>query len=58
MRGGDTERGSVSVFTNIATNLVRSWLRIGLEDDNILIGRSEDTSRCLGCLQYVYQGTD
>ena len=38
--GGDRERGSVSVFTNIATNLVRSWLRIGLEDDNILIGRS------------------
>ena len=36
----ETGRGSVSVFTNIATNLVRSWLRIGLEDDNILIGRS------------------
>ena len=34
----ETGRGSVSVFTNIATNLVRSWLRIGLEDDNILIG--------------------
>ena len=38
----ETRRGSMTVFTNIAiaTNLVRSWLRIGLEDDNILIGRS------------------
>ena len=36
----ETWRGSMTVFTNIATNLVRGWLRIGLEDDNILIGRS------------------